>query len=190
MHSAPTDIQGFLPRSRPSGWLPTYVCASSPDVLVSDRVMIRHRELSFWKGGLCAIAVSAAVLLCGCVLGPPSADVMFGGVSRSVGAPTQPGSPIGYDGIYVGVAVAEEYGINICPSPMPISNFQVAGNILRFGGFSGAVAFDGSVLLPFAGMWLVGGFQGPMFFGYVDAGASSTQLYGCFYAISVRRLGD
>ena len=151
--------------------------------------MIRHRDLSFWKGGLCAIAVGVAVLLCGCVLGPPSADVMFGGVSRPVGAPMEPGPLIGYDGIYVGVAVAEEYGSNICPSPMPISNFRVQDSILQFGGFRGPIAFDGSVLLPFAGMWLTGGFQGPMYFGYVDAGASSTQLYGCFYAISVRRLG-
>jgi hypothetical protein len=135
------------------------------------------------------MAVSLAVLLCGCALGPPSADVMFGGHPRPAGPPAQPGPPIGFDGMYAGIAVAEEYGSAICPSPMPIGNFEVEGNILRFGGFRGPVAFDGSVLLPFAGMWLAGSFQGPMFLGFADATASSTQLYGCFYAISVSRLG-
>ena len=140
-------------------------------------------------GRLRAVALSIAILLSGCALEPPSADVMFGGLSRPAGAPLPPGPLVGFDGIYIGAAVAEEYGTTLCPTPMPISNFQVGGNIVRFGGFQGPVAFDGSVLLPFAGMWLMGWFQGPTFFGYVDAGASSTQLYGCFYTISVRRLG-
>ena len=95
---------------------------------------------------------------------------------------------MGHDGIYVGDAVAEEYGSNLCPSPMAISNLVVEGNILHFGGFQGPIIFDGE-RLTFAGMWLAGRFEGPMFFGSVDATAGSTQLYGCFYAISARRLG-
>jgi hypothetical protein len=148
---------------------------------------IRSRGLPMWRGSLCAIAASFA-LLCGCALGPPSADVMFGGLPRPPGALPQPGGLMGHDGIYAGAAVAEEYGSTLCPSPMPISNLVVEGNILHFGGFRGPIIFDG-VWLRFAGMWLTGRFQGPTFFGYVDATASSTQLYGCFYAISAKRLG-
>jgi len=115
---------------------------------------------------------------------------MFGGLPRDLQAPLPPGLRLGYDGIYGGVAVADEYGGTLnCPSPMSISNSRVEGDILQFGGFRGPIAFDGSVRLPFAGMWLLGGFQGPTFFGYVDATSSSQQLVGCVYAISARLVG-
>ena len=136
--------------------------------------MLRHR---------CAIA--PILLLVGCGLAPPSADVAFGGAST----PSTSGSNSGRDGTYAGTADVLVNGGTGCPRSMAIANFQVIGNQVRFGGFRATIAPDGSVPQTVAmGMYLTGRFDGTRFVGAVqttDAGILTFE--DCIYAINVTR---
>lgn len=55
-----------------------------------------------------------------------------------------------------------------CPSPLSISNFQVEGNTVHFGGFSGPISADGTVMIPFSSTSLTGRFEGPAFSGHIS----------------------
>src|SRR5580693_9117192 len=103
-----------------------------------------------------AIAV-AGLLLSGCA-NTMSADVGFGGTATPPAAMASAGSR---DGVYVGTADVLVNGSNRCRPSMPITNLQVSGDQLRFGGFRATIAPDGSVPQTiFRGMWLTGQFDG------------------------------
>jgi hypothetical protein len=144
---------------------------------------MKARARVFW---LDVGAGALALLLFGCAQ-PPSADVMLGGSATPVAVP--PGPPGSPDGLYAGTA---NLILGTCPQTMTISNFRVAGNVVRFGGFEGHVSPDGSVSLLFAGMVLNGRFQGDSFTGRVDTdndlGIYVRPLRDCLYAIAVRRV--
>jgi hypothetical protein len=143
---------------------------------------MKARVRALWLG---AGAGMLAVLLFACA--PPSADVMLGGLATP--SPVPPGPPGSPDGLYTGTA--DDIGGG-CIQTMPISNFRVEGNVLRFGRFRGPVAPDGSVALLAAGMTLNGHFQGDTFTGRLDTdddlGIYVRPLRLCLYAIKVRRV--
>ena len=130
----------------------------------------------------------ACLLVWGCASGPPSADVQFGGVSRPADEPLPADPPGSLDGLYTGTA-SETDDVFQCLSPLNISNFQVEQGRVRFGGFRGPIAPDGTVSIPFGGSWLFGRFQGSEFNGRVDTTNSIQLAAGCSYAISARRVG-
>jgi hypothetical protein len=137
-------------------------------------------------GSACAFAAGAAcLLLIGC--GPQSADVIFGGEARSETAPPVPAPANGRDGVYTGSAV-EANGQVTCPTPLTISNFRVEGNMLRFGGFSGPIAPDGTVMIPFDSAWLTGRFIGQAFSGAIVTDISVGLPRECTYRVAVRRV--
>ena len=127
-----------------------------------------------------------ALLLFGCTQ-PPSADVMLGGSATPAAVP--PGPPGSRDGLYTGTA---DLILGACPQTMTVSNFRVAGSVVRFGLFHGPVSSDGSVSLLDAGMTLNGRFQGNGFTGRIytdnDIGIYVRPLSQCLYAIAVQRV--
>ena len=134
------------------------------------------------------LAGAAYLLLAGCSLASVSADVTLGGSAMPAVAPT-PGPANPHDGIYTGAADVVVNGDLKCPSPMPITNFRVDGNVVRFGGFRAAIGADGSIgQTPFRGMWLSGRFDGAKFTGMLNADHDVIALLeGCIYAINVTR---
>jgi len=135
-------------------------------------------------------AVCIAIALAGCSW-PPSADVMFGGVPRSAGS-RPPAAGGGLNGLYVGTADIELNGNLACPDTMPITNFEVTGDVVRFGAFAGPIAPDGTVSLRARGMVFNGRFTGSEFNGRVDTTSGPDvimrPLKTCLYAIRVHRL--
>lgn len=132
-------------------------------------------------------AGAACLLLAGCAtLGPQSADVIFGGEARSVTTAPAPVPANGRDGIYTGSAT-EANGQVTCPTPLSISNFRVEGNTLRFGGFSGPIAPDDTVMLPFSGAWLTGRFVGETFSGHIETTGGIALPRDCSYRVAVQR---
>jgi hypothetical protein len=133
----------------------------------------------------CEITAGAAcLLLFGCAFGPQSADVIFGGEARSQTAAPAPAN--GRDGVYTGSAT-EANGQVTCPTPLSVSNFRVEGDTLRFGGFDGHIASDGTVTLPFSGAWLTGRFDGQTFSGHVETTNSIALPRDCSYRVAVQR---
>jgi hypothetical protein len=131
-------------------------------------------------------AAAGCLLLFGCDLPPPSADVGFGGSRTPPAAfPSAPGSR---DGVYVGTADVVVNGDFMCPQHMSITNFRVEGDAIRFGGFHGTIV-DGAVAsTPFRGMWLTGRFEGPKFVGHIDAMGDAAGLFkSCIYGFNVVR---
>ena len=135
--------------------------------------------------GRAIAAATTCLLLFGC--GPQSADVIFGGEARSDTATPVPAPANVLDGIYTGSAV-EANGQVTCPTPLSVSNFRVEGNTLRFGGFSGSIARDGTVLLPFDGAWLTGRLVGETFSGTIETASRVGLPRDCTYRIAVRRM--
>ena len=133
-------------------------------------------------------AAAICVLLAGCASIPMSADAAFGG-NPTPGAIASGGATDTRDGVYVGTADVLVNGGYRCRTPMSISNFRVDGDTVRFGGFRGTIAADGSVpQTVFRGMWFTGRFDGPNFVGHVNAfDDSTTLLNACTFAISVTR---
>jgi hypothetical protein len=134
-------------------------------------------------------AAAVCFLLTGCAANPMSADVGFGG-SATPSAAMVSAAPAGSrDGTYVGTADVLVNGSNRCRPSMPITNLQVAGNQLRFGGFRATITPDGSVPETiFRGMWLTGQFDGNKFVGHVDGAGDPTLIFnGCMYAINATR---
>jgi hypothetical protein len=80
----------------------------------------------------------------------------------------------------------------VCPTTMSSTNFRVQGNQLRFAGFEGPIASDGTVNLLFQGMVLNGRFDGSSFDGHIDTTSGPDiivrPLRTCLYAIRVHRL--
>ena len=151
--------------------------------------MNHHQHRSRGHPLACATAAAVAALLAACTQ-PPSADVMFGGVPRSAGA-LPPAAP-GLDGLYVGSADVEVNGNLACPDRMPITNFEVIGDTVRFGAFAGPIAPDGTVSLRAQGMVFNGRFIGSEFDGHIDTTSGPEfimrPLRTCLYAIRVHRL--
>jgi hypothetical protein len=137
----------------------------------------------------CVTALAMAALVAGCTQ-PPSADVMFGGAPRPAGA--LPSAAPGLNGLYVGSAEIEVNGNLACPDRMPITNFQVVGDMVRFGAFAGPIAPDGTIALRAQGMVFNGRFIGAEFDGHVDTTSGPEfimrPLRTCLYAIRVHRL--
>jgi hypothetical protein len=139
-----------------------------------------------------AFATAAAILiaLVACTE-PPSADVMFGGDARPSGALASAGAS-GLDGLYVGSADIELNGNLACPDRMPITNFEVVGDTVRFGAFAGPIGPDGTVSLRARGMVFNGRFLGAEFDGRVDTTSGPDfimrPLRTCLYVIRVHRL--
>jgi hypothetical protein len=143
-----------------------------------------------WRHGGRARATAAGtacLLLACCALGPQSADVIFGGKARSETTAPVPAPASGRDGIYTGSAV-EANGQVTCSSPLSISNFRVEGNTVRFGGFSGPIAPDGTVMLPFDSAWLTGRFVGQTFNGTIETNVGIGLPRDCTYRIAARRV--
>ena len=134
-------------------------------------------------------ALAAGLVLFGCASIPMSADAAFGGSPTPSPAMASATSAGAHDGLYAGTASIEVNGSNRCRSAMSITNFQVNGNMLSFGGFRSPIAADGNVQQTyFRGMWLAGRFDGAKFTGHIDAtGDPTTLLNTCVYAINVTR---
>jgi hypothetical protein len=136
-----------------------------------------------------AATATACLLLSGCASDPVSADISFGGSLTPPPAMASSGPDSARDGIYVGTANVEVNTFQGCRSPMSITNFQVDGNTIRFGGFNATVASDGSVPMTlFRGMYFAGRFDGTKFIGHIDTSGDPMRMFrGCTYAISVVR---
>jgi hypothetical protein len=152
---------------------------------MTDRKTRAQARLLAGAGAICLLVV-------GCVSQPLSADVTFGGSAQppAVVASSRPASSL--DGIYVGSADVEVNGNLVCPTTMTITNFRVEGTQVRFGGFEGPIASDGTVNLLFQGMVLNGRFVSSGFDGHVDTTSGPDvvvrPLRTCLYAIRVHRL--
>lgn len=131
-------------------------------------------------------AGAGLLLLFGCAATALSGDTVWGGTRRPADAPLPATAPGSRDGVYAGNATDPTGG---CISPLPITNFQVSGSRVDFGGFHGPISPDATVNLQFNGAWLNGRFQGQTFTGHIDTYGSISQVQDCFFAVSLQKLG-
>ena len=104
-------------------------------------------------------------------------------------APTPP--PIGdRNGSYAGTAQPLNTGGGLCISSRRVTGFRVRENSVCFGNFHGTIDANGGVQMAHGQQWLVGQFEGAIFYGQLDIpGISRSAPQGCSYILSLERVG-
>jgi hypothetical protein len=146
------------------------------------------------------IPVMAAMLLLGCAAEQPASAPSTTSAAAAPAAPPA-SAPGRFDGLYVGTTVSTRPASSGCPMELTLRNFMVVNNEVRFGGFRGAIARDGSVRIANRDVLLTGRFGDAEFRGeftqYARAGRASPGRYRgtrgsgtgerCIYATALRR---
>lgn len=92
-------------------------------------------------------------------------------------------------GTYAGTAVPLDTGGGMCIKNRKVSGFTVHGKSVRFGSFRGTIDANEGVQM-FAGQhWIVGQFEGPIFYGQLNMTESRFGARGCSYIINLERVG-
>jgi hypothetical protein len=169
----------------------------------------RHRPMTVGpsvRAGIRVCLVSAALILAGCTVqtGLPGPSVIFdtpvGPVPLNPPAPVMaggampgppgavPGQPVSLDGSYAGSAVVLTTDGGLCTKPLILSGMLVQGGSVRFGRFDGVIDPYGGLQMTYAGMWIVGQFEGPVFHGQLSV-PGPRDAPGCTYLVGLARTG-
>lgn len=158
------------------------------------------------RAGIGVCLVSAALTLVGCTaqsglagpavifdtpVGPvplnaPVAVMPGGAVAGPPGA--VPGQAVSLDGSYAGSAVVLTTDGGLCMKPLILSGMLVQGGSVRFGRFHGVIDPYGGLQMTYAGMWVLGQFEGPLFRGQLSV-PGPRDAPGCSYLVSLARTG-
>ena len=102
--------------------------------------------------------------------------------------PVQPAQPPDHSGTYAGIAEPLSTGGGLCIRPIHIGGFQVQGNAVRFGRFSGTIDPQFGLQMAYAGQWIIGQFEGASFHGQLEVPARPRFGLGCSYVVTLRRI--
>jgi hypothetical protein len=159
------------------------------------------------QSGLVSLRVGAAcIVLAGCSGGPSVTlntaagqtpiHTPSGGQSGGLASPPQIGQPVSgptdRSGTYAGTATPLNTAGGLCISSRKISGFRVRGTSVRFGAYRGTIDANGGVQLVAGHEWIIGQFEGPVFYGQLDMTGQGGRGYvsgGCSYMLSLERIG-
>jgi hypothetical protein len=152
--------------------------------------------------------VTACLLLLGCSGGGPTvlvdtpmgAQVLYSpGPVMPNGLPPPPpgldaalptpGQIVDRSGSYAGTAVPLSTAGGSCISTVNVKGFHVHGNSVRFGGFRGRIDANNGLQMAYGQNWIVGQFEGPVFYGQIDFNGRGAFGPGCTYALTLQRIG-
>jgi hypothetical protein len=160
------------------------------------------------------LAVIGCLALAGCSTGPSSVTLNTAGGETPIHGPPaglpgglatpsqsgQPGAPTtsvptDFSGTYAGTAVPLNTGGGLCIMTRKVSGFTVRGRSVRFGAFRGTIDANNGVQMSRGQQWIVGQFEGAIFYGQLDLTPQGTARRGrsaprgCSYILNLERVG-
>jgi hypothetical protein len=107
-------------------------------------------------------------------------------------APTA-SAPTDLSGTYAGTAVPLDTGGGLCIMTRNVSGFTVRGRSVRFGAFRGTIDANNGVQMFRGQQWIVGQFEGAIFYGQLDLTRQGSRgrsaARGCSYILNLERVG-
>jgi hypothetical protein len=106
--------------------------------------------------------------------------------------PSPASAPADRSGTYAGTAEPLDTGGGLCTTTRKVSGFTVRGKSVRFGAFRGTVDANNGVQMFAGQQWIVGQFEGAIFYGQLDMtgqGNLRTAARGCSYVLNFQRIG-
>jgi hypothetical protein len=158
------------------------------------------------------LAAVGCIALAGCSGGPPSVTLNTAAGQTPIfrppeglpgGPPTPPQSgqpaaptasaPTDFSGTYAGTAVPLDTGGGLCITTRNVSGFTVRGRSVRFGAFRGTIDANNGVQMFRGQQWIVGQFEGAIFYGQLDLTPQGSRgrfaARGCSYILNLERVG-
>jgi hypothetical protein len=146
--------------------------------------------------------VVACLALAGCAGGPPSVTINTAAGQTPVYTPPSarpsggqlsapPNShPADRSGTYAGTAVPLDTGGGVCITNQKVSGFTVRGKSVRYGSYRGTIDANEGVQMVAGQNWIVGQFEGPIFYGQLDMTERGRAMArGCSYTLTLQRVG-
>jgi hypothetical protein len=155
------------------------------------------RESITVRSCLNLVLVVGCLAMAGCSEGPPSGPSGVLATPPQGGQPAVPiaSAPTDLSGTYAGTAVPLNTGGGRCITTRNVSGFTVRGRSVRFGGFRGTIDANNGVQMSRGQQWIVGQFEGAIFYGQLDLTPQGTSRrgrsapIGCSYILNLQRVG-